>query len=124
MAWEPGSPTVRWVHAGIQVVKEYPRPVRSACWVPSPPSIVVVEDPGRAATTNVLKNCTVYDIDGRERLQLTPPHLPPDEPRFGFIQCFPSSDGLVAVYATYHQGDLWAIADLITGELGPTNPFR
>ena len=119
---EPGSTIVRWTHGGVEVVKEHPRPVRSAAYVADPPSIVIVEEP-TTPTPEPMRNAVVYDLDGTERLRLVPPAPPVGWWSEGFDQCFPDRHGLVTVCIVRRELK-WAYVDLTTGELGPLAPFR
>lgn len=124
LTWERGSSTLSWDHAGHRIVKEYARPLRSAAFIPSPPSVVVVEDAPSGWSKEPIRNATVYEPDGSTRVLLEPPPLPPDEPSSGFDQCFYDGHAVVAVYVTYHRGLIWGPADLESGRLGATQPFR
>ncbi len=124
LRWDRGSPTVRWFADGREVVKEHPRPVRSAAFVPDPPSVVIVEEPLNGGVSDEpVANAVVYDLDGAERVRLEPPRAPRGRMHGGFDQCFHDSQGVAAVYLM--AGELtWAYADLRTGELGALAPFR
>lgn len=123
LKWVAGSPTVRWSADGLEVVKEHPRPVRSAAFVPDPPSVVIVEEPVSGMSDEPIANAVVCDLDGAERVRLEPPRAPDGRMHGGFDQCFHDSHGVVAVYLM--GGELtWAYADVRTGELGLLAPFR
>lgn len=124
LRWDRGSPTVRWEADGHEVVKEHPRPVRSAAYVSEPPCVVIVEEmPNGVPSNEHADNAVVYELDGVERLRLVPPEPPQGWLSRGFDQCFYNAQGLTAVWAV--RNDLvWAYADLQTGQLGPVSVFR
>jgi hypothetical protein len=115
---------VRWELNGLAIVKEHPRPVRSAAYVPDPPSVVIVEGiPNSSLSDEPIRNAVVYEMDGTERVRLTPPRPPEGWPYEGFDQCFHDTHGLVAV-CVWHGEQIWAYADPASGRLGALAPFR
>ena len=115
--WSIGERTVRWKGPAGVIEKVYDEPPQSACYVPDPPSVVVVEFMERAPA---ISNAVVFDLDGSERLRLKPPDLP--DP-VGFDQVFVSRAGVVAVFVT-RRADYQGEPDLLSGELRNVHEWR
>lgn len=117
LEWEPGARIVRWTVDGRRISIDHESPVNSAVALQSPPSIVIVEKPDHLPC---MDNAVVYEVDGTERLRLTPPSL---QDGLCFDQVFSSRGKLVAVFATRH-GDWQGEPDLLTGSLQNLREWR